>query len=61
MRKLIFYIPVDPVTDLLKKTPANIERAIAGLDKVRSRAVEKDEGNSTMYSEQMIKSLLKGF
>jgi len=52
---------VDPVTDLLKKTPANIERAIAGLDKVRSRAVEKDEGNSTMYSEQMIKSLLKGF
>ncbi|KAF8743601.1 hypothetical protein AX14_001665 [Amanita brunnescens Koide BX004] len=52
---------VDPVTDLLKKTPANIERVIAGLDKVRARAVEKDEGNSTMYSEQMIKSLLKGF
>lgn len=59
--KAYFFIPVDPVAELLKKTPANIERAISGLDKVRTRAVEKEEGNSTVYSEQMLKSLLKGF
>ncbi|KAF8350524.1 hypothetical protein F5887DRAFT_939680, partial [Amanita rubescens] len=50
---------VEPVAELLKGTPANIERMITGLDKVRTRAVEKDEGNSTMYTEQMLKGLLK--
>ncbi len=59
LRKLIFIILVEPVADLLKGTPANIERVITALDKVRTRAVEKDEGNSTMYTEQMLKGLLK--
>lgn len=56
---LSFIIPVEPVADLLKGTPASIERVITGLDKFRTRAVEKEEGNSTMYTEQILKGMLK--
>ncbi|KAK2466750.1 hypothetical protein APHAL10511_001008 [Amanita phalloides] len=38
---------VEPVAQVLKVTPANVEREIAGIEKIRGKSAEKEEGNST--------------
>ncbi|KAF8637400.1 hypothetical protein AX17_002895 [Amanita inopinata Kibby_2008] len=49
---------VAPVAEMVKLTPANVERTIGGLEK-KSKAAERDEGNSSILTEGQLKDLLK--
>lgn len=53
-----FCFQAEPVIQELKTVPANIERVIATQEK-KSRAQEKEEGNSTLLTEETLKELLK--
>lgn len=48
----------EPVAQVLREVPVNIERIIAAQEK-RCRAQEKEEGNSTLLTEDILKDLLK--
>ena len=58
LEKANLYISVNPVAELLKATPANVERVIAEIDE-KSGIIEKEEGNSRIYTEEMLRGLLK--
>ncbi|PFH54161.1 hypothetical protein AMATHDRAFT_451 [Amanita thiersii Skay4041] len=51
---------VEPVVETLKTTPGKVEKTIAGLEK-KSKASEKEEGNSSILTGQVLKELLSKF